>query len=112
MTTPVDMLRWSAAEKKIARRVFDQALQRELDEVIQEVKQMPLDIKEPSDVWKMEEYLTKRRRAIDSDYDYRDSQLPLVFGVLVRRICKGWMKRNWRLLCVVKSGTSHAGLWC
>ena len=82
---PMDNMRWSDAEKKIARRVFDQALQRELDEVIQEVKQMALDIKEPSDLWKIEEYLTRRRKAIDSDYDYRYSQLPLVFGVLVRR---------------------------
>lgn len=85
MTTPIDMLRWSDAEKKIARRVFDQALQRELDEVIHEVKQMALDIKEPSDLWKMDEYLTRRRKAINADYDYRYSQLPLVFGVLVSK---------------------------
>ena len=85
MTTPIDRLRWSDAEKKIARRVFDQALQQELDEVIHEAKQMARDIKEPSDLWKMEEYLTRRRKAIDADYDYRYSQLPLVFGQLVRK---------------------------
>ena len=43
MTTPTDLLRWSDAEKKIARRVFDQALHRELDEVIHQVKQMARD---------------------------------------------------------------------
>ncbi len=85
MTTPTDLLRWSDAEKKIARRVFDQALHRELDEVIHQVKQMARDVKEPDDLWKMEEYLTSCRKAIDSDYDYRYSQLPLVFGVLVSK---------------------------
>jgi hypothetical protein len=85
MTTPIDRLRWSDAEKKIARRVFDQALQQELAEVVRKVKEMARDIKEPSDLWKIEEYLTKRRKAIDTDYDYRYSQLPLVFGLLVRK---------------------------
>jgi hypothetical protein len=85
MTTPIDRLRWSDAEKKIARRVFDQALQQELAEVVRKVKEMARDIKEPSDLWKIEEYLTKRRKAIDTEYDYRYSQLPLVFGLLVRK---------------------------
>jgi hypothetical protein len=33
MASLMDQLRWSDAEKKIARRVFEKALQRELDEV-------------------------------------------------------------------------------
>ena len=85
MATPIDKLRWSDAEKKIARRVFDTALQQELDEVIRTVKGMARDIKEPSDLWKMEEFLTRHRKAIDSKYDYRYSQLPLVFGQLARK---------------------------
>ncbi len=81
----LDQLRWSDAEKKIARRVFEKALQRELDEVVQKVKEMAREIKEPSDLWKLEDYLTSRRKAIDSTYDYRYSQLPLLFGQLVHR---------------------------
>jgi Photoprotection regulator fluorescence recovery protein len=77
-------LKWSAEEKKIARRIFDEALQRELDAVIQKVKNMALDIKTPADLWKMEDYLTRTRKAIDEKYDYRYSQLPLVFAQLVR----------------------------
>jgi hypothetical protein len=82
---PMDNMRWSDAEKKIARRVFDQALRQELDEIIRKVQEMARDIKEPSDVWKMEEYLTRRRKAIDADYDYRYSQLPLLFGKLASK---------------------------
>jgi hypothetical protein len=77
--------KWSPQEKKIARRVFDQALQQELDEVVQKVKEMARDLKEPSEVWKIEAYLTGRRKSIDADYDYRYSQLPLLFGQLVSR---------------------------
>jgi hypothetical protein len=81
----MDQLRWSDAEKKIARRVFEKALQQELDELIHKVKEMARDIKEPTDLWKLEGYLTRRRKAIDSTYDYRYSQLPLVFGQLARK---------------------------
>jgi flagellar biosynthesis/type III secretory pathway ATPase len=85
MATSIDQLRWSDAEKKIARRVFEKALQQELDEVIHKVKEMARNIKEPSDLWKMGDYLTRRRKDIDSTYDYRYSQLPLVFGQLARK---------------------------
>jgi hypothetical protein len=85
MASSMDQLRWSDAEKKIARRAFEKALQQELDEVIHEVKEMARDIKEPPDLWKLEDYLTRRRKAIDSTYDYRYSQLPIVFGQLARK---------------------------
>jgi hypothetical protein len=80
----MDSLRWSEGEKKIARRAFDKALHQELDRVTRTVKQMALAIKEPGDLWKMEHYLTRRRKEIDSLFDYRYSQLPLVFGRLVQ----------------------------
>jgi hypothetical protein len=85
MAPSIDQLRWSDAEKKIARRVYEKALQQELDGVIHKVKEMARDIKEPSDLWKMEDYLTRRRKDIDSTYDYRYSQLPIVFAQLVRK---------------------------
>jgi hypothetical protein len=85
MTSLMSQLRWSDAEKKIARRVFDRALQEELGEVMRKVKEMASDIKDPSDLWKLEDYLASRRKAIDSTYDYRYSELPLVFGQLARK---------------------------
>ncbi len=57
MASLMEQMQWSAAEKKIARRVFDTALQRELDELIHKVKEMARDIKDASDVWRMESYL-------------------------------------------------------
>ena len=74
---------WSRSEKIVARKAFDAALKRELHEVMQETKQMASQIKEPSDLWDLEHYLTERRKEIDRKYDYRYSQLTHVFGRLL-----------------------------
>ena len=79
---------WSRSEKVIARKAFDAALKRELHELIQEAKQMASQIQQPSDLWDLEHYLTQRRREIDRKYDYRYSELTLVFGKL---LCQRWL---------------------
>ena len=75
--------RWSAGEKALARRVFELALKRELDQIIQDAKARVAKIKEPSELWVLEHWLTKRRNDIDRKYDYRYSVLPQVFAVLI-----------------------------
>ncbi len=77
-------LKWSPAEKAIARKAFDLALHRELDAVIREAKDRAAKIEEPSELWDLEHYLTQRRKDIDRQYDYRYSVLLVVFGTLVR----------------------------
>jgi hypothetical protein len=74
---------WSRSEKAIARKAFDAALKRELHEVMQETKQMASQIKEPSDLWELERYLTERRKDIDRKYDTRGSRLKDVLGRLL-----------------------------
>jgi len=74
---------WSRSEKAIARRAFDAALKRELHEVMQKTKQMASQIKEPSDLWDLERYLTERRKDIDRKYDTRGSRLKDVLGRLL-----------------------------
>jgi len=74
---------WTRSEKAIARTVFDAALKRELQDLIQKAKQMANQIKEPADLWDLEHYLTERRKEIDRKYDYRYSQLTHVFGRLL-----------------------------
>ena len=79
---------WSRSEKAVARRVFDAALKRELQQIMQEAKQRAAQIKEPADVWDLERYLTRRRKQIDGKYAFRLSRLTQVFGKLLseRRI--------------------------
>ncbi len=84
-TTLMRDLSWSSAEKAIAHQVFDRALQRELEAVITEAKNMAAKVEQPSDLWDLESYLTRRRQEIDCEYDYRYSVLPQVFGNLIRR---------------------------
>ena len=74
---------WSRSEKAVARTAFDAALKRDLQEVMQETKQMANQINDPADLWDLEHYLTQRRKEIDRKYDYRYSQLTHVFGRLV-----------------------------
>jgi hypothetical protein len=74
---------WSKSEKAIARTAFDAALKRELQDVMHKTKQMANQIKEPADIWELEDYLTERRKEIDRKYDYRYSQLTHVFGRLL-----------------------------
>jgi hypothetical protein len=42
------------------------------------------DVKEEDDVWRLHDYLTKKRREIDGKYDYRYSVLIFVLGRLLR----------------------------
>ena len=81
-TRPSDLV-WTRSEKKIARKAFDAALKQELDEVIQEAKQRASRIKEPADLWDLEDYLTQRRKEINSKYDFRGSRLTHVLGKLL-----------------------------
>jgi hypothetical protein len=81
---------WSRSEKAIARTAFNAALKRELQEVIQETKQMANQINEPADLWDLEHFLTQRRKEIDRKYEYKYSQLTHVFGRLLheQRLCE------------------------
>jgi hypothetical protein len=76
--------KWSQAEKQIARRAFERALQSELDEVMQTAKTMAAGMKDRTALWKLEGYLTRRRQEIDHEYDFRYSVLHFVFAKLIR----------------------------
>ena len=77
-------LKWSHAEKKIARQAFDLALRNELLTTIREARERASKITEPAQLWELEDWLTKCRQDIDRRYDYRYSVLPIVFAHLIR----------------------------
>ena len=76
-------LKWSKAEKKIAREAFDKAYDREMMSIKKEVYHILENLKEDHGIWKLEDYLRKKRREIDEKYDYRYSMLILVFARLI-----------------------------
>ena len=51
--------------------------------MIQEVKHKASQIKQSSDLWDLEHYLTERRKEIDRKYDFRSSRLTDVLGRLL-----------------------------
>jgi hypothetical protein len=77
-------LTWSPAEKAVARRAFNLALEHEFETVIRGTKERAAKIREVQDLWKLEDWLGARRREIDQRFDYRYSVLPEVFGLLIR----------------------------
>ncbi len=78
-----DELRWSKSERTTARKAFDHALNQELQEVIQQARQMTAAIQQPSDLWELEHHLAQRRKEIDRKYKDRASKLRFVFGTLL-----------------------------
>lgn len=75
---------WSGSEKKIARRIFDAALNRECAAIMGEMKRRAAAAQNPEDIWALHDYLSAQRKEIDHKYDYRYSQLILVFARLLR----------------------------
>jgi len=77
-------LKWSAGEKRIARRAFDAALDTALAGIMSEFKARAAAAATPSEMWAVEDYLRRCRRDLDEVFDYRYSRLIDVFGVLIR----------------------------
>ena len=75
---------WTHAEKRIARRVFDAALQRELAQLMAEFKRRAAAASQPDDLWAIERFLSKAGRDINARYDFRYSVLEFVFAGLLR----------------------------
>ena len=83
--------KWSAGEKKIARRAFDTALAKEFAELNEQLKTMAATLATPADTWDMHHFLFDRLREIERKYDYRYSQLIVVFGRLLR---ESWIEEK------------------
>ena len=47
-------LKWSQTEKRIARKAFERALDREFQAVIRTAKEMAGKIEQPADLWDLE----------------------------------------------------------
>jgi Photoprotection regulator fluorescence recovery protein len=84
----MEELRWTQAEKKIARKAFEAALERECRAIRARVVRMLEKQDDPRQIWRVHNYLSEERRDFDRKYDYRYSRLVSVFGVLLR---EGWL---------------------
>jgi hypothetical protein len=76
--------KWTAAEKKIARRAFEGARDREFAALIARLKQMAVQLADSAGIWDIHNFLSAQLRDIERKYDYRYSRLIMVFGQLMR----------------------------
>jgi hypothetical protein len=81
-------LHWSHGEKKVARAAFDNALARETAAIRKEVEALLKQSTEPSAIWDVHDFLSKKLRELQTKYDYRYSVLVGVFG---RLLSEGWL---------------------
>jgi hypothetical protein len=82
---------WSGAEKEIARKVFQSALEKELQDTVNAARQKMAKITRASELWDLEDWLGRQRRQIDEKYDYRYSVLLMLF---VRLIAEGRLSES------------------
>ena len=75
-------IKWTNKEKKVARKAFDTAYQREMDEIKSLFLEKAAKIKSNTDLWAIEDFLNQKWKVIDKKYDYRYSKLIIVFGRL------------------------------
>jgi hypothetical protein len=74
---------WSKAEKACARHAFDQAYACEMQALKNALQERVQVLDTPEDIWELHDFLSQKRQEIDEKYDYRYSQLIVVFARLI-----------------------------
>jgi hypothetical protein len=81
--------KWSQAEKKVARRAFEAALAKECAALVSKFKETAATVQNTDDLWAIHDELARQRRTLDEKYDYRYSQLIVVFS---RLLAERWIE--------------------
>jgi len=84
----VNEVSWSDLEQEVAQAAFQKAYEREINALIQEVRDNAVQISELEDIWRLHNFLSTRRHEIDGKYDYNYSVLVFVFANLIKQ---GWL---------------------
>ena len=74
---------WSKAEKKIAKQAFDLAYDRKCQKIIEQIKKQRLS--DAEDIWELGSFINKQQKEVDHMFDFRYSQLVLVFSILIKK---------------------------
>src|SRR5215211_2351679 len=82
---------WTNAEKKIARRAFEAARQAVLARTLAEFKAKAAAATTIDDMWSIVDASRELRRDLEALFDYRYSQLPMVFA---RLIVEGYLEER------------------
>lgn len=80
----VNSISWSETEKQIAHKAFEKAYEREINALLEQVRNQASKINEIDQIWNLHDFLSARRHDIDGKYDYRYSVLIFVFARLLK----------------------------
>lgn len=75
---------WTAEEQALARRVFDQALRREMEDLIETLRLQAAALGGAEDVWQFHDFLSIQRHAIEGRTEFRMAGLLFVFAGFVK----------------------------
>ena len=79
---------WTEVEKNIARSAFDQAYGREIEALLQQVREEAGTLVELGDLWRLHDFLSARRHEVEGKYDYQYSGLLFALAGLLK---EGWL---------------------
>ena len=75
---------WTLEEQELARRVFDRALHREVEALIETLRSQSSALRGRDDVWQLHDFLSIQRHAIEGRQEFQLSGLLFVFADFVR----------------------------
>jgi len=84
----VSETQWSAQEKEIARAALKTAQNREIQSLINVIRERASGVATIDDVWHLNDFLSARRFDIDGKYDDRESESLFVLAKLTK---DGWL---------------------
>lgn len=75
---------WSDHEQRIAEQAFHLSYQREIDHLLESMRDKVNALSSIDDVWTFHDYLSGKRHEIEGRYDFRYSSLLFVFASLLK----------------------------
>jgi hypothetical protein len=79
-----ELAAWTVEEQELARRVFDRALGREIETLIETLRSQSAGLRDREDVWQLHDYLSIQRHAIEGRLEFQLRGLLFVFADFVR----------------------------
>ncbi len=75
---------WTVEEQALARRVFDQALRRQVEGLIETLRLQAAGLGGAEDVWQFHDFLSIQRHVIEGRMEFRIEGLLFVFAGFVK----------------------------
>lgn len=82
---------WTNREKEVAQTAFNQAYEREIKDLLKQVREQVNSLAKLENIWQLHDFLSAKRHEIEGKYDYQYSAMVFVFARLVK---EGWLDLN------------------